>query len=51
MLNNSLLSLELPYTLREINKGLYIYASELGKEKYEYAEPPKNAKMLSNQYL
>ncbi|MBF4473944.1 hypothetical protein [Methanobacterium formicicum] len=36
-----LLSLDLPYTLREINKGLYTYASELGKENYGYCRTPQ----------
>ena len=39
-----LLSLDLPYTLREINKGLYTYASELGKDNYGYCRTPQKCK-------
>ena len=42
-----LLSLNLPYTLREINKGLYTYASELGKDKYGYCRNPQKCQTCS----
>jgi len=42
-----LLSLNLPYSLREINKGLYCYTSELGKDNYGYCRTPKKCESCS----
>lgn len=36
-----LLKLNLPYNLREINKGLYAYCSELGCDKYCFCRKPE----------
>lgn len=42
-----LLGLNLPYTLREINKGLYTYTSELGKDEYGYCRTPQKCQNCS----
>jgi hypothetical protein len=42
-----LLGLNLPYSLREINKGLYCYASKLGKDNYGYCRTSKKCESCS----
>lgn len=38
---NLLIKLDLPYSLREINKGLYSFCSKLGCDKYCFCRDPK----------